>query len=243
MKTFLIALFILCHFVSISRAVELPIFNAQEFNGFRWGSNLKNEYPQLECTPNRMAAATYCVLKNESLTFLGVDLLEKTYSMSPGQYQTRFDLVNMSVKSRLEWDQLKNKLIKEFGNEYVGNLAGGSEVYIWQKEDLEIELKDVDLPGRRFYSLSIKNKKFYFPRASQTVACEKTMCNVNNDDHCDQQDLEILDKSLGQCNQPGHYHYNSDADKDLDECITKKDRVIVEEGLGTSGYVCEKFDR
>jgi len=65
-------------------------------------------------------------------------------------------------------------------------------------------------------------------------------CNINNDNNCDEKDLEILDKSLGQCNKPGNYNYNSDADIDNDECITEKDRKVIEDGLGTEGYVCDK---
>ena len=70
--------------------------------------------------------------------------------------------------------------------------------------------------------------------------CTKRPCNINNDDKCDEKDLKMLDESLGQCNKPGNYFYNSDADIDKDGCITKKDRAIVEMELGAQGYVCNE---
>ena len=63
-------------------------------------------------------------------------------------------------------------------------------------------------------------------------------CNLNKDDKCDEQDMAILERSMGQCNQQGNYTYNQDADLDNDNCITEKDKNNLEASMGRAGYIC-----
>jgi hypothetical protein len=157
-------------------------------------------------------------------------------------WENEFDHVLMWIKNRQGWNKLKEALVKELGDQYLGNLAGGREVYTWQKGDLNISLSDnnPELPDATYLFLIIQNKTFYLDRPYQTAAdgCSHRPCNVNNDNKCDEKDLEVLGRSLGQCNKPGNYSYNSDADVDKDECVTENDRALVEKELGTEGYVC-----
>ena len=226
---------------SLCFADEMPLFNSKEFRGFIWGSNLKKQ-PQLACKYNYMQNVTDCALKSGGLEFLGVALQNYYYSVN---WESEFDYVSLQIKDREEWKKLKDNLVKELGDQYIGNLAGGYEVYTWQKDDLEIMLRDDNpkLSGETTYLfLMTTNKKFYLKRSPQTMEnfCRERSCNINHDNKCDEKDLEILDRSLGQCNKPGNYSYNSDADIDKDGCITKKDRAIVEKNLGTQGYVCNE---
>ena len=223
---------------SLCFADEMPLFNSKEFRGFIWGSNLKKQ-PRLECYYNHMQIETNCALKSGGLEFLGVELQNYYYSVN---WENEFDYVSMRIRDRQGWKKLKENLVKELGDQYIGNLAGGYEVYTWQKDGLAIMLRDNNpqLPDATTLFLIIQHKKFYLERPYQTAegGCSRRSCNINNDNKCDEKDLEILDRSLGQCNKPGNYSYNSDADVDKDECITENDRAIVERDLGAEGYVC-----
>ncbi len=229
------------YFQSLCFADERSLFNSEEFRGFRWGSNLNLEkYPQLECKFNHMQMETNCALQSGGLEFLGAALQKYYYSMN---VEGEFDSVWMQVKDRQEWKKLKDTLVKELGDQYIGNLAEGYEVNTWQKDSLEIVLRDSnpELSEGAYLGLSIMNKKFYLERSEQWYmgdSCSRRSCNINNDDNCDEKDMEILNRSFGQCNKPGNYAYNSDADINEDECITEDDRVIVKKELGTKGYVC-----
>ena len=188
-----------------------------------------------------MQNETNCALRSGGLEFLGANLQNYHYSVNR---ENEFDYVSMRIQDRQEWKKLMDNLVKELGDQYIGNLAGGYEVYTWQKDDLEIVLRDnnPELRGERSYLfLIIQNKKFYLERPYQSMAspCHGRSCNINHDNKCDEKDIEILDRSLGQCNKPGNYTYNSDADIDKDECVTVNDRAIVEKELGTEGYVCD----
>ena len=224
---------------SVGFADETPLFNSKEFRGFTWGSNLKTRLLQFECKYNHMQNETNCVLRGGSFNFLGVELQNYYYSVN---WENEFDYVSMQMKDRQGWRRLKDNLVKELGDQYIGNLAGKYEVYTWQKDDLEIMLRDNnrDLPDAAYLFLIIQNKKFYLERPYQSMAsgCSRRPCNIKSDNNCDEKDLEMLGRSLGQCNKPGNHSYNSDADVDKDECITEKDRAIVKKELGTEGYVC-----
>ena len=140
-----------------------PLFNSKTFRGFDWGSDLKQQ-PQLECGYNHMQNETNCTLKNGDLKFLGVDLKNYYYSVN---WENKFDYVAMQIKDRQEWEKLKDNLAKELGDQYIGNLAGGYIVYTWQKDNLEIILRDnnPELSGEKTYLfLEIQNKKFYLSR-------------------------------------------------------------------------------
>jgi hypothetical protein len=239
----LTALFLMpCALISsLCFADEKAIFNSEEFRGFRWGSNLK-EHLQLNCKYNHMQNETNCDLKDEGLTFLGVNLLNYYYSVN---WENEFDYVNMRIKDRIGWNRLKDNLVNELGDQYIGNLSDGSIVYTWEKNNLEIILRDSnpELSDETTYlNLMIHNREYYLSRPFQTSVghCTLKPCNLNKDNHCDERDLDIFDKSMGQCNKPGNYSYNSDADMDRDECITEKDRKVVENGLGTEGYECNE---
>lgn len=238
--TILIIICLAFNSTSIYSEDDPPTFNSKNFGDFIWGSNLK-KYPQLDCKYNHMSTGTDCSLRNGDLKFLSIDLISYYYSMNQ---ENKFDYVEMRIKDRSGWMQMKDNLVEILGDQYIGNLAGGHIVYTWKKDDLKIELSDNNPEintGEIYLFLMIANKKYYLSRSYQygMDSCIKRSCNVNNDNLCDEEDLKILDKSFGQCNKPGNYNYNSDADIDNDECITDKDRKIVENELGTDGWVCK----
>lgn len=224
-------------------AKEQDLFNSMIYKDFKWGSNL-HDYPQLNCKFNRMAAAYYCVNKDDKMKFLSINVWQYEYSM---YVDNEFDQVYIRLNSRTDFDALKNRLTTVLGKDYIGDFADQRETYKWSKDQLDIILRDNLYHREDEYSkyqqfLQINNRKYFNPRSYQSGTCTRNACNLNKDENCDENDIEILVKSLGQCNKPGNYTFNSDADLDNDDCITKKDKTIMEDSIGQNGFTCPEID-
>ena len=246
MKSPKVLFFVIVIAINLSNvfAEEQELFDSMAHKGFKWGSNLQ-DYSQLNCKFHRMAAAYYCNNKNDEMKFLSIDIWQYEYSM---HVDNEFDQVYIRLNNRRDFDALKDRLIAELGKNYIGDLADQKETYKWSKNQLDIILRDNLYHREDKYSkyqkfLQINHRKYFNPRPYQSGSCTRNACNLNNDENCDENDIEILLKSLEQCNKPGNYIFNSDADLDNDGCITKKDKAIIENSIGQKGFTCAEFDR
>lgn len=228
-----------------SFAAEEPPFNSSTFQDVPWGSDLTID-PRFKCKYQPMSRAHYCTDKNQTMEFLNTPVWSFEFSLN---FDKQFDQVYIRVNDREGFDRLRSALVEKLGEDYYGNFAGQDENYRWSLEQLDILLTDNlyqfgdkdDKYTKYQQYLRIQHREYFQPRSYQvsTSGCTNRDCNLNKDQNCDQLDMAILESALGQCDQPGHYFYNSDADLDKDICITDKDKAILQKSMGQAGYVCE----
>ena len=236
-------LIILCAAIAVADAKTLiassPVFNDHTFEEFVWGEKLpKSE--ELAYTYNHMALET-SGRKKLTGTFLGVTLFSCEYLMNDAY---KFDSVRMLFSTQADWDLMRNKLTELLGDQYTGDLAGQETRYEWNISNIKVILRFTPWAKEHYStSLEIINAQYYLDRGEpQTIQpengfSERNPGNLNYDKIVDEKDLDVLIKSFGQCNKPGNYYYNSDADLDHDGCITENDKLLLKARFGEEGIL------